>query len=265
MDTFKVLLVLLMLTLTACDKIIPESWPAMSEAIDAIQSDDAVAVDVVVVESWGDEENSNYYYLFRPTSDNQTKAFIFYPGGHVDLRAYAPPLRAIAEKGYLCFLVKMPMDLAPLGFTRANDIIDSNEYPEIDKWTVSGHSVGGTFSCAYAKYYSDKIDGLAIWASYPSDMFDLSESDLDVLLIYGTNNPNTNNSYDPDNEIVDKAIPYLPPDTVFVEIEGANHTQFGYYDTFPYPVQPQDGIADITREEQQEQIIDATLDFLGGL
>ena len=53
-------------------------------------------------------------------------------------------------------------------------------------------------------------------------------------------------------------------DTPFVEIEGGNHTQFGYYwdgvnENF---VQEGDNPADISREEQQKQIIKATLDFL---
>jgi hypothetical protein len=48
-----------------------------------------------------------------------------------------------------------------------------------------------------------------------------------------------------------------------VPIEGGNHTQCGWYDTSPDPVQPEDNPADITREEQQVQIINATVAFLG--
>ena len=270
MKPVRVLFVLMAMLLTDCSGEMTDSWPALPEALEAMDSDNgSVLVETVRVKSWG-EEDANYYYVFRPAGLVPTTAFIFYPGGAVDVRAYAPPLRAIAEAGYLCFLVKMPMDLAPFGVNRANDIIGSSDYPEITKWAIGGHSVGGTFSCAYVKNHPDNIDGLVIWASYPSSMFDLSAADLDVVLIYGTHNPNTNDGNYPDDpddvsEIDEKAIPYLPGDTVYVEIEGGNHSQFGYYNTYPYPVQPEDGIAGISRQEQQDQIIDATLTFLDGL
>ncbi len=270
MKSLRFVFVLAIFLVFGCSDPGLNSSPALPAALDAMETDNDVTVEVVRVENWGRKDDRNFYYVFRPASDNQTKAFIFYPGGDVDPRAYAPPLRAIAKAGYLCFLVKMPMNLAPFGVDRATDIINSGDYPEIDKWAIGGHSVGGTFSCSYVKSNPDKIDGLAIWASYPSDMFDLSDLDLDVVLIYGTNNPNTNDGnypYDPDDvsEIDEKAKPYLPADTVYVEIPGGNHTQFGYYDTTPFPVQVEDGVPEISRDDQQEYIIDATLELLEGL
>ncbi len=57
---------------------------------------------------------------------------------------------------------------------------------------------------------------------------------------------------------------HLPEGTPFIEIEGGNHTQFGDYwdgvnENF---VQEGDNPADISREEQEMQIIKATLNFL---
>jgi len=239
------------------DPDVTESWPPMQEALDAMESDNAVTVKTVYVADW--KEASNYYYVFEPNKGNQTTAFIFYPGGLVDPRAYAPPIRAITEAGYLTFIVKMPQDLAPFGTRRANTIIDGAEYSFIEKWAIGGHSVGGTFACAFAKDFTEQLDGIAIWASYPSESFRIDDKDLKVVLIYGTNNPNVN-----DDE-VESEKPYLPADTTYVRIEGGNHTQFGYYDTSPYAVQPGDDNATITREEQQSQIIQATIDLLEGL
>ena len=38
------------------------------------------------------------WLVFRPTGVQPTTGFIFYPGGRVDHRAYAPPLRAVMEQ-----------------------------------------------------------------------------------------------------------------------------------------------------------------------
>ena len=65
-------------------------------------------------------------------------------------------------------------------------------------------------------------------------------------------------------EQVNENAKYLPADTVFVEIEGGNHTQFGWIDPspYPYPYLELDNPATITIEEQQKQIVQATSDFL---
>ena len=231
-----------------------ESYPPMQEALDALVSDDTVSVSEVTVASW--EEGSQYYYVFRPEAVEPTVGFIFYPGGLVDPRSYAPPLRAIAAEGFLTFIVKMPGDLAPLGSNRANTIIADEAYSGITSWILGGHSVGGVFSCAFATTFADRLDGIVLWASYPSETFRIDDKDLEAILIYGTNNPGVN-----DDE-VEMNKPYLPADTTYVRIEGGNHTQFGWYDTSPSLIQEGDDFADITREEQQAQIIDATVDFL---
>jgi hypothetical protein len=52
----------------------------------------------------------------------------------------------------------------------------------------------------------------------------------------------------------------LPPDTVWVVIEGGNHAQFGNYG-----FQPGDNVATISAVNQQEIIVNATVTFLAGL
>ena len=131
-----------------CDAF-PHSYPPMPEALDALESDSAVTVRKVEVAEW--EENSNYYYVFEPNNVDPTVGFIFYPGGLVDPRSYAPPVRAIAAEGYLTIIVKMPDDLAPLGARRANTIIDNDEYPGIEKWIIGGHSARRFFCMCVCK------------------------------------------------------------------------------------------------------------------
>lgn len=46
--------------------------------------------------------------------EDPTAGLIFYPGGKVEHTAYAPLMRACAENGILCALVRMPGNLAVL-------------------------------------------------------------------------------------------------------------------------------------------------------
>ena len=226
--------------------------PAMPAALEAMESDNSVTVETVEVAEW--EEGSNFYFVFKPKYTNPKTGFIFYPGGLVDPRAYAPPARAIAAKGYLTVIVKMVSDLAVLSSNRADKII--SDYSGIKTWIIGGHSIGGSFACSYAKEHTDKISGIALWAAWPSESFRLDGTDLKAISIYGTK--------DGHPEEIKAGAEHLPQGTPFVEIEGGNHTQFGYYwdgvnEDF---VQEGDNPADISREEQQKQIIKATLDFL---
>lgn len=54
--------------------------------------------------------------------------------------------------------------------------------------------------------------------------------------------------------------PLLPADTRWVAIEGGNHAQFGWYGP-----QAGDAPATISRQEQQRQIVVATLEVLAAL
>ena len=235
----------------ACDAF-PSSYPPLPEALDALESDSAVTVRKVVVPDW--ERDSNFYFAFEPENVEPTVGFIFYPGGLVDPRSYAPPVHTIAAEGYLTVIVKMEDDLAVKGkgYKRADKVM--SDYDEIETWIIGGHSLGGSFSCRYAKEFTDKVDGVILWASWPSEGFRLDSTELKAISIYGTN--------DGHPETIEAGAEHLPADAEFVKIEGGNHTQFGWYDTSPNPTQEGDNPADITREEQQSQIIEATIDFL---
>lgn len=229
-----------------------ESHPPMPEALEAMESDFRVEVDTVEVAEW--EEGSNFYFAFKPKHANPTIGFIVYPGGLVDPRAYAPPARAIAAQGYLVVIVKMIRDLAPFSPDRADKII--SDYPGIKTWIIGGHSVGGSFACYYAHEHTDTIDGVVLWASWPPEGYPLDGTDIKAVSIYGTN--------DGHPEDIKAGAELLPEGTPFAEIEGGNHTQFGYYwdGVNENYVQDGDNPADISREEQQRIIVNSTLDFL---
>ncbi|UCG68926.1 MAG: alpha/beta hydrolase [Thermoplasmata archaeon] len=246
------LLTLLIVSFCDIGNVRADSFPPLPEALAAMESDDAVTVREVEVEEW--PEDSDFYYAFEPNNVEPTIGFIIYPGALLDPRAYAPAAHAIAAEGYLNVIVKMPNDIAYGNETRANKII--SDYSEIEKWIIGGHSLGGVSACAYAKKFTDKVDGVVLWASYPSGVFRIDDKDIKVISIYGTKDGLCT------LEEIEISKEHLPPDTQFVPIEGGNHTQFGWYDTSPDPVQPEDNPADITREEQQNQINQATINFL---
>ena len=117
--------------------------------------------------------------------------------------------------------------------------------------------MGGVGASSYVRDFTENIVGVVLWASYPSETFRIDDKDLSVISIYGTKD-----GLATIDEDIEPSKEHLPPDTQFEPIEGGNHTQFGWYDTSPDPLQPGDNPADITREEQQAQIVQATAGFL---
>lgn len=229
-----------------------DSYPAMPEALDALQSDNEVTVTTRELPL---PLKNPYYYVFEPIGATPDKGFVIYPGGKVDARSYAPTARAIAAAGYLTFIAAMPDDLAVTGYTRAHTII--SQYRDIKTWAVGGHSMGGSFACQFVRQFTWEVDGVILWAAWPSFFFNLRYKPVQAISIYG--------SEDGYPDEIEAGARQLPPGTAFVKIEGGNHTQFGYYDTSPEPQQEHDNPATISRQEQQQQIVEATVGFLDSL
>lgn len=216
------------------------STPAqpMAEAQAALPSDASVGVET---EPW---------LVFSPASQPKDTGLILYPGGRVDPRAYAPTARAIAEAGYPVVIVPMPLNLAVLGANRADEVIAA--FPEITQWTIGGHSLGGAMATTYAHEHPGTVQGLVLWAAYPAGSADLSgRADLPVTSIWGT----LDGVATPEDIESSKVL--LPPQTVYVPIEGGNHAQFGWYGP-----QNGDNPATISHLDQQAQVVSATLQLL---
>ena len=226
--------------------------PPMPEALAALESDAAVSVQA---EPW---------WVFRPAGSVPTVGLIFYPGGRVDPRSYAPAARAIAAEGYLVAIVPMPLNLAVLAPGRASAVIDA--FPEVESWAVGGHSLGGAMAIQFtAKRLAQRSDtvttqnsqavqGLVLWAAFGTPSDDLSALDLHVLSIYATEDGLST----PADVLASR--PQMPADAQFVAIQGGNHAQFGWYGP-----QARDNPATISRQAQQEQVIAATVGLLQAL
>ncbi|MGC9400661.1 MAG: alpha/beta fold hydrolase [Anaerolineae bacterium] len=228
---------LLVVVLAAAGFVVWAEMPLgpMPEAVAALQSDPQV---VVETEPW---------LIFRPAEVEPEIGLILYPGGRVDPRSYAPPAREIAAAGYLVVIPPMPLNLAFFAPGRAEAVMAA--FPDIRRWVVGGHSLGGAMAANFAYTRPERVAGLVLWASWPAEGNSLADSDLPVLSVYGTE--------DMGLEGIEAGKTLLPPHTRWVVMEGGNHAQFGWYGP-----QPGDGEATISRRDQQAQVVAATIAFL---
>lgn len=207
----------------------------MPEAIQAMNSSAQVKVET---QNW---------LVFRP-AQNPSTGLIFYPGGRVDARAYAPYAQAIAAQGYVVVIPPMPLNLAIFGVDKASQI--QAAFPEIKRWAVGGHSLGGSMAAQFAAQHPAQAQGLVFWASYPADGA-LAGSAIKVASISATRDGLAT----PDKIQASRAN--LPAGTTYTVLEGGNHAQFGWYGS-----QDGDNPAQLSRADQQAQTVKATVDLL---
>lgn len=186
------------------------------------------------------------YTYFTPKNVSETKGFIFYPGERVDSSSYAKLCNNIASYGYKVVAVDMPFNYANFGKDKATKVIEDN--PEITKWVIGGDSLGGTVACEYA-VNNKNVEGIVLISSYPR--YNISELGFDVLSIWGSKD----NVVDYEELINSKE--QLPKDTKYVEIEGANHSQFANYGMYAG-----DEEALISSDEQMDITVRNIVNFL---
>lgn len=175
------------------------------------------------------------------------KGIIFYPGGKVEETAYAPMLLNLAEEGYEVYLMKMPMKLAVFGTNRAEEVIEDATH--ITEWTMIGHSLGGAMAASFSAEHDEEVDKLVLLAAYSTE--DLSKKEITVYSFYGTEDKVL------DMEKYEEYYNNLPKDTIEQVIEGGNHSGYAHYGE-----QDGDGEASISREEQQECVMDVFLQYV---
>ena len=210
--------------------------PATDTALNALTSNSQVTVDT-----------QNNWVAFYPADGSMPDTgFVFYPGGKVDYRAYAPILSLLAEQGYFVAVVPVPLNLAFFDINAAAQV--EAAYPDIQNWFVGGHSLGGVAASSYAANHPE-IRGVVFWASYPADD-SLKVNNIPAVSIFGTRDGLAT------SDKLDASRALLLPDTKFVPIEGGNHAQFGSYGP-----QAGDNEATISPEEQWNQAVVATVEF----
>jgi len=211
-------------------------YRAEAVARKAMQGNDVVEV----------TEKAGYYVFSTPVTSSYRgpehgKGIVFYPGGKVEETAYAPMLLELAEEGYEVYLVKMPAKLAIFGMNAAEDIIEDASH--IKEWTMMGHSLGGAMAASFSASHDEEVDQLVLLAAYSTE--DLTDKEIEVFSFYGTEDKVLN------MEKYEEYYSNLPEDVVEEVIEGGNHANYAHYGE-----QDGDGEASITREEQQECVLD---------
>ena len=193
--------------------------------------------------------NLQKLYIFSPVNQKPDTCLIIYPGGKVDPEAYSTIAFKIAEKGIETIIVPMPFNFAILGIKRAKKVVEG--YSDIENWFIAGHSLGGVAASSFAEDNLEIMDGLILWASYPANSNNISDTNLPVLSIYGELDGLSS------PEKIEKNKDLLPDTTIYYEIIGGNHAGFG-----DYGQQNGDNSAEISLKDQHEKIVSVTVDFI---
>lgn len=184
----------------------------------------------------------------RPRGRPADVGVAFLPGALVDPRAYLALLRPLAERGYLVVVVKPPLGVALL--SPVDPVLDA--HPEVARWVLGGHSLGGVAAAELAVAAGQRVHGLFFWASYPAG--DLSGAPLAAASVSGDRDALSTPA-----DIAASRV-RLPPGTAFTVVPGAVHAFFG-----DYGPQAGDGTPGTTRAQAQRQIVEATERFVAGL
>jgi hypothetical protein len=155
---------------------------------------------------------------FMPVAGAVT-GLILYPGAKVPAKGYAPTARLIAERGYLVVIPSMPLNFAVFDPNAADGVI--RDHPEIQRWAIGGHSLGGAMAGQYVASHPDAVDALVLWAAYSAS--DVSATCVISAVIYGTLDSGSSKFVSPES------MGLLPPNPDVTVIEGGNHANFGAY------------------------------------
>lgn len=231
-----VFLALMLAWLSGC-----KTYHPMDEALAALQGSDQVTVT---------EDALGIYFAPQSAAD---QGFIFYPGAGVKPAAYAPLALQLAEVGFTTIIARFPLNLALLAPNRADAL--RARFAGVSRWTVGGHSLGGVMAAQYLDQHPDDagLNGLILFAAYPANANDLSDTAFNALSLSASEDGLTS------PQDIAASAQRMPPNTVFEEIAGGNHAQFGWYGP-----QDGDGMALISREDQALLIRDQVIAFLSG-
>ncbi|HHT7174190.1 TPA: alpha/beta hydrolase [Bacillus cereus] len=172
---------------------------------------------------------------------------VFYQGAKVEAEAYSYLGEALAKDGHFVVMPKLPLNLAILGINEVDSVIE--QYPEVQKWYVAGHSMGGAMISKYAFQHEDKVDGIIFLGSYPAD--DFSTKSIPMLSIYGEVDALAT------VEKIENNKKLMSKNTTMHMIKGGNHAHFGMYGE-----QKGDNASLITSKAQRDETVKVMEEWL---
>lgn len=192
-------------------------------------------------------QENNEMISFLPKKSKNTLELIFFQGGLVDPKAYAPLCKKIAESGFACHIIKMSFRLPKWDYKKISDLFDLKSR----NYVIGGHSQGGKMAAQFVYENPKLMKGLCIMGtSHPRDI-NLSAQSIPSLKLYSENDGLAS---------VDEVIENknkLPINTKLIFIKGGNHSQFGYLGHLLG-----DNDATINLEEQQSIVLQNMVLFL---
>ncbi len=200
-----------------------------------------------VIEVWANDSVQVQYLdegiLMTPAGDSSDLSenptgLVFVPGARVEAHAYMFQLSGVVEQYGVTVLITEPTLNLAFFDTRSLDQF-TTAAPDVDRWFVGGHSLGGVRACLMTP--GADVEGLVLFGSYCAN--DLSASGLEVLSIAGENDGLSTPA------IIEQNAALLPDGARFETIEGANHASFG-----DYGVQAGDGERTITSEPMRAEL-----------
>lgn len=213
-------------------------------------------------------ETNDFIYL-SPEEGTPKTTLIFYPGGLVDPHSYLKWQDQLVsnDSSLQIVTVKMPSNLAVINSNKGAKLFD--QFDEMERWVIAGHSLGGAMATNMIDKYPDKLDALIYLAAYPSD--DRIKDYGGGVLSISAENDGLTTPTDIQNRVSDlpeayemNSIQDFPNDvkakTLYYQIQGGNHAQFGNYGK-----QDDDLEATITREQQQNKVIQLIKNYLNQL
>jgi hypothetical protein len=195
---------------------------------------------VVVVEQTDDE------IIFTSLAAGKRPEIIFFQGGLVDPKAYAPLCRSLAENGYTCHIIKMAWRLAQYDYQKVPKLFDLKG----GNYIIGGHSQGAKMAANLVFENPGIFKGLFLMGtSHPRDI-DMSSMIIPTLKLYGELDGLASVG-----EVLENKTK-LPVNAELILIKGGNHSQFGYMGQLLM-----DNSAAISMKEQQETVLDHLLKF----
>jgi pimeloyl-ACP methyl ester carboxylesterase len=188
--------------------------------------------------------------IFEP-KEAKSSGLLLVPGCPVDPIAYAPLARRIAEQGHRAVIVKVPLRCAPL--PEDQNVLDHRVRSLATRWenhrfVLAAHSLGALHATRILTSAVERFAGFVLMGASQRGR-DLKGLPMPVTKIVATKDGFAGASQE--------EAGLLPAEARVVTIEGGNNSQFGYYG-----FQLFDGIPDISREVQQEQVTSALLEAL---
>ena len=193
--------------------------------------------------------------VLAPTGAASQTGVFFQPGAKVEARAYTAILRPLAAAGYTVVIPKQPLAIAFLSVGAFDSAKPS--FPQITRWVVGGHSLGGTVAAMEADTgdtdRTAPVVGLLFFASYPANGISTSLT-AQVLSISGTDDGLATPAS------IRASQRNLPASTTYIQITGGVHSYFG-----DYGPQPGDGTPTISHADARAQISRDSVVFVNEL